>query len=51
MKSILSVVDIAFFLFRTKDFSHTYQTSCLHVTGTYFASVQAVLSAKMIHVQ
>lgn len=45
------MVDIAFFLSRTKDFSQTYQTSYLQVTGIYFASVQAVLSAKMIHVQ
>lgn len=50
MESILSMVDKAFFLSRTKDFSHTYQTSCLQVTGIYFAPVQALLSAEMIPV-
>lgn len=51
MESILSMVSIAFFLSRTKHFSHTYQTSRLQVTGIYFASVQVALSARMIHVQ
>lgn len=45
------MVYIAFVLSRTKEFSYIYQASRLRVTGVYLASVQAVLSAKMIHAQ